>query len=53
MSKGAKAMLAALRPGTTRSLSEQTDVALASIGRARQVIEFCDRDLVEAVKWLR
>ena len=49
MSKGAKAMLAALRPGSTRELSSQTGTNNQYIHRARQVIEFCDADTVEAV----
>lgn len=42
-------MLAALGGGTVRSLSERTNVALGYVGKARQVIEFCDADTVEAV----
>jgi len=49
MSKGAKAMLAALRPGSQRALSAHSGVAEGYINKARQVIEFCDDTTVEAV----
>lgn len=49
MSKGAKAMLAALRPGTTVFLGNTHDVTRSRISKARQVIEFCDDTTVEAV----
>lgn len=39
LSKGQRAMLAALRPGASRSLSEQTNVALGYVAKARQVIQ--------------
>lgn len=49
MSKGAKAMLAALMPGTTVFLGNTHDVTRSRISKARQVIEFCDDTTVEAV----
>ena len=49
LSKGQRAMLAALRPGASRSLSEQTNVALGYVAKARQVIQWCDSEVVEAV----
>ncbi len=49
LSKGQRAMLAALRPDSTVSLSENTGVALGYIGKARQVIQWCDSEVVEAV----
>lgn len=49
MSKGQKAMLAALRPGSTRVLSTQTDVTNGYINRARQVIQWCDDDTIANV----
>ena len=44
LSKGQRAMLAALRPGAQSSLSEETGVANGYIARARQVIHWCDSD---------
>lgn len=49
MSKGQKAMLAALRPGGVRPLSGQTGVATGYIDKARQVLQWCDTATVEAV----
>ena len=49
LTKGQRAMLAALRPGTKRSLSDQTGVANGYIAKARQVIQWCDSEVVEAV----
>ena len=49
LSKGQRAMLAALRPGGVRPLSGQTGVATGYIDKARQVIQWCDNDVVEAV----
>ena len=49
MSKGAKAMLAALRPGTGLFLGKTHDVSNVGISKARQVIEFCDETVIEAV----
>lgn len=49
MSKGAKAMLAALMPGSVRLLSNHQGVSHAYVVKARQVIEFCDADVIEAV----
>lgn len=49
LSKGQRAMLAALRPDSTVSLSENTGVALGYIGKARQVIQWCESEVVEAV----
>lgn len=49
MSKGAKAMLAALRPGRADLLSKSVDVAHAYVSKARQVIEWCDSEVVDAV----
>ena len=49
LTKGQRAMLAALRPASTVSLSENTGVALGYIGKARQVIHWCDSEVVEAV----
>ena len=49
LSKGQRAMLAALRPGTARSLSEQTSVALGYIAKAATVIQWCDTEVVDAV----
>lgn len=50
MSKGAKAMLAALMPGSsTRIRGIQQKVSHGYVNRAQQVIEFCDDTLVRAV----
>ena len=49
LSKGQRAMLAALRPGSTRELSSQTGTNNQYIYRARQVIQWCDTEVVEAV----
>lgn len=49
MSKGAKAMLWALRPGAAVVLSTSAEVSHSFISRARQVIEFCDEELVSDV----
>lgn len=49
LSKGQRAMLAALRPGAQRALSAQTGVADGYVNKARQVIQWCDADVVEAV----
>lgn len=49
MSKGAKAMLAALGPGRADLLSKSVDVAHAYVSKARQVIQWCDDDMVAEV----
>lgn len=49
MSKGAKAMLAALMPGSVRLLSNHHSLSHAYVVKARQVIEFCDETVIEAV----
>lgn len=49
LSKGQRAMLAALRPGSKRALSAQTQVADGYINKARQVIQWCDSEVVEQV----
>ena len=42
-------MLAALRPGSLRVLSTQTSITDGFINRARQVIQWCDAEVVEQV----
>ena len=42
-------MLAALRPGSVRALSAQTAVADGYVNKARQVIQWCDSEVVDAV----
>ena len=42
-------MLAAKAPGGTVSLSESVGVALGYIGKARQVLQWCDDDVAAAV----
>jgi len=49
MSKGQKAMLAALRPGTAVLLSNTSEVARSFVAKARQVIEWCPAETVESV----
>ena len=49
MSKGSLAMMAALKPGPQRALSAHSGLSEGYINKARQVIEFCDEDTVEAV----
>ena len=50
MSKGAKAMIAAHMQGSTRVLSTQLGVTNGYINRARQVMEFCDAGVIQAVR---
>lgn len=49
MKKGALAMLAALKPGPQRLVSNQAQVSQAYIAKARTVIEFCDEAAVQSV----
>lgn len=49
MKKGALAMLAALKPGPQRLVSNQAQVSQAYIAKARTVIEFCDGAVVQSV----
>lgn len=42
-------MLAALRPGSTVFLGNSHSVSQPSVAKARQVIEFCDADVIDAV----
>lgn len=49
LSKGQRAMLAALRPGSALLLSSNTGASRQYIDRARQVIQWCDTDVVERV----
>jgi ParB-like nuclease domain len=49
MPKGALAVMAALKPGPQRALSAHSGLSEGYINKARQVIEFCDDDVVQAV----
>ena len=49
MSKGQKAMMAALLPGGVRFLGKQSDASFPMIAKARQVIEWCPAETVESV----
>jgi hypothetical protein len=49
VSKGQKAMLAALRPGPERFLSKQAGVTNGYVAKARQVVQWCGADVVAAV----
>jgi hypothetical protein len=49
MTRGQKAMLKALQPGGVRFLGKQGEVSSASIAKARQVIEWCDAETIDAV----
>ena len=49
MPKGALAVMAALKPGPQRALSAHSGLSEGYINKARQVIEFCTDDVVQAV----
>jgi hypothetical protein len=49
MSKGQKAMLAALRPGTQSLLSKETGVSDAFVAKARVVIQWCAEEVIANV----
>ena len=49
LTQGQRAMLAALRPGSTVFLGNSDGVSQTGIAKARQVIQWCDSEVVEAV----